>query len=265
MYFLSQRMVIEKKLEKITQKAFFFLTEPTSSRLSFVWSSLMGLLVLLIAIFYVLATVDGPNHYTGRKNMASYAGLPDEKTYALIDVILWTPLFVDTLFRLMMVVAIFCLPGLFEIADDFSDDTFKKWLHLFDFLSIVPFILRIGINISDDDMNQFVALALRGCYLLSCSKILRVTKDFTSVLAVRLALGKSMQHLVIPLFFFLVFNIFFGVVIYFLEPCYNIDVCAWKNLFEACFFSVVTMTTSKSCNKHAMLCHAFSTAVTSML
>ena len=246
----SQWEMIEIKLVKCTQKVFFFLTEPTSSRLSLIWSWLMGLLVLLIAIFYVLATCDGPNHYTGRDNNASYPDLPDQATYELIDVILWTPLFVDTFFRLLMVIAIFSLNGASEIAEDFSEDTFKKWLHVFDFLCVVPFMIDLGTNTSDSGVNQFFALILRGFYLLSCSKILRVTKDMTSVLAVRLALGKSMEHLVIPLFFFLVFNIFFGVVLYFLEPCYNLDLCAWKNLFEACFFSVVTMTTSKC---HVML------------
>lgn len=236
---------IEYNLEKFTQKAFFFLTEPTSGTLSFVWSSFMALLVVLIAVFYVLATCDGPNHYTNRKNLASYSGLPDEATYDIIDIVLWTPLMVDTFFRCIMLIAIFNLPGAYEIADDFADDTFKKWLHVFDILSTFPFVLGSVINLDNENINEFVVLALRGFYLLSCSKILRVTKDFTSVLAVRLALGKSMHHLVIPLFFFLVFNIFFGVVIYFLEPCYDVDVCAWKNLFEACFFSVVTMTTSK--------------------
>lgn len=244
---VSNRALFEKKLEKTAQKAFFFLTEPTSSRLAFIWSLFMALLVLLIAVFYVLATVDGPNHYTGRPDKSSYAELPDEATYRVIDIVLWTPLVVDTFFRMLMVIAVFTLPGSHEVADDFDDDSFKKILHVFDFLSVIPFLLEMLFEdfFSDGEINQFLALILRGFYLLSCAKILRLTKDLTSVLAVRLALGKSMQHLVIPLFFFLVFNIFFGVVLYFLEPCYNIDICAWKNLFEACFFSVVTMTTSK--------------------
>jgi len=239
-------LVLEKKLEKLAQKAFFFLTEPTSSRLALCWSIFTASLVVLIAIFYVLWTVDGPNHYTGRYDGSSYPELPDRKTYRLIDIILWTPLVVDAFFRLLMVIAVFNLPGSHAVADDFDDDTFKKVLHLFDFLSVIPFLLSAMYRdfFNDGEINQFLALLLRGFYLLSCSKILRITKDLTSVLAVRLALGKSMSHLVIPLFFFLVFNIFFGVVLYFLEPCYNIDLCAWKNLFEACFFSVVTMTTT---------------------
>lgn len=207
----------------------------------------MALLVLMIAAFYVLQTVDGPNHYTGRENAASYQGLPDAATYRTIDIVLWTPLVVDTFFRLLMVIAVFTLPGSYEVADDFDDDIFKKFLHLFDFLSVIPFILNMVFEdfVNNKDINQFLALLLRAFYLLSCSKILRITKDLTAVLAVRLALGKSMRHLIIPLFFFLVFNIFFGVFLYFLEPCYNLEMCPWNNLFQACFFSVVTMTTSK--------------------
>ena len=236
---------VEISAEKFAQKSYFFLTEPASSRLSLLWNRFMGAVVLLVAIFYVLRTCDGPNHYEGRDNESTYRELPDDKTYKLIDIVLWTPILVDTFFRLLMVILVFSLDKCYEVADDFSEDKFKMVLHVFDFFSIVPFILDVTMNISDNDINQFAALCLRALYLLSCSKILRVTKDMPSVLAVRLALGKSMVHLVIPLFFFLVFNIFFGVVLYFLEPCYNLETCAWRNLFEACFFSVVTMTTSK--------------------
>jgi hypothetical protein len=242
-----RRKWIESNLERITQKAYFFFTEPSSSRFAFAWSVFMALLVVMIAVFYILATCDGPNHYTDRTDMSSYPKLPDEAMYILIDIILWSPICIDTFFRAVMLIAVFTLNGTDQIADDFRDDTFKIFLHAFDFLSVIPFMIKvIYLDPYDIEVQQFAGISLRAFDLLSFSKILRITKDLNAVLAVRLALGKSMVHLVIPLFFFLVFNIFFGVVLYFLEPCYNIDVCAWKNLFEACFFSVVTMTTSKT-------------------
>lgn len=241
----SQRRAVEEWLVNMTRKAYFFLTEPSSSIWSFVWGNYMAFVVLLIAVFHVLATCDGPNHYTGRKDMSSYPNLPNEATYRIVDIVLWSNLCLDTLLRSMMLLGMFLLPDMAPIADDFLCEPFKVVLNIFDFLSIVPFLVRVTyLNPDDIDINQFAALALQACYLLSFSKIMRVTKDMDAVLAVRLALGKSAKHLVIPLFFFLVFNIFFGVLLYFLEPCYNVDECAWKNLFEACFFCVVTMTTT---------------------
>ena len=133
-----------------------------------------------------------------------------------------------------------------EIVNDFLEDRFKVLLFIFDIMSVIPFIIRVSyLYQAQKDTTQGWRLVLRCLDLLSSGKILRASKDIPAIMAIRIALSRSMEHLVLPLFFFLVFNVFFGVVVYFMEPCYNFDTCAWSDLFDACFFSVVTMTTSK--------------------
>ena len=159
------------------------------------------------------------------------------------------PMCADAAIRMGMFICVFFSNT--EIFDDFQDDKFKLILFLFDILSIVPFIIRASyVYPSERNVSQLGRLVLRVLDLLSSGKILRASKDIPAIVAIRIALSRSMEHLVLPLFFFLVFNVFFGVVVYFMEPCYDYDICAWKNLFDACFFSVVTMTTSKFLTHH---------------
>lgn len=75
------------------------------------------------------------------------------------------------------------------------------------------------------------------------NRIFRVTKDMPAIWAIRIALARSAQHLVIPFFVFLIFNITAAVFFFFGEPCYDVETCAWHDLFEAMFFSVVAMVT----------------------
>jgi hypothetical protein len=132
-----------------------------------------------------------------------------------------------------------------DALSDFYEDTFKVVLFFMDVLSVIPFIFLNGYYYAKDSSpNPFATLLFRILELLSSAKILRGTKDLPSVLAIRITLVRAIPHLILPIFFFLVFNIFFGVVVYFMEPCYNYEECAWADLFEASFYSVVSMTTS---------------------
>jgi len=75
---------------------------------------------------------------------------------------------------------------------------------------------------------------------------LRLIKDLPAIRSIRIALINSVDHLVLPVFFFFTFNITSGVFLYFVEPCFNVNSCPWQDQFESTFFSIVTMTTSKS-------------------
>lgn len=150
----------------------------------------------------------------------------------------------DAFLRLLAVSAIYLFNE--DESSEFSEDTFKVVLLFMDILSVIPFIFLNGYYYpKSSDPNSVSALFFRCLELLSCAKILRGTKDLPSVLAIRITLVRALPHLILPIFFFLVFNIFFGVVVYFMEPCYNYTNCAWADLFEASFYTVVTMTTSK--------------------
>jgi hypothetical protein len=64
-------------LETQTLYAYKFFTDPNSSKFAFRWSLFMNIIVILTITFNILETVDGPNHYTGLDDMASYNSLPN--------------------------------------------------------------------------------------------------------------------------------------------------------------------------------------------
>ena len=76
-------------------------------------------------------------------------------------------------------------------------------------------------------------------HLLRCSK---VSPFF---FAVRTALVRAGPRLLLPVFFFFCLNIVISIILYYIEPCYNIDLCGsqWKDLLDASFYALVTMCT----------------------
>ena len=51
------------------------------------------------------------------------------------------------------------------------------------------------------------------------------------------------KPLALPVFFFGVFSFVFGALVFFIEPCYNLNTCEFTNVFGGMYFSIVTMTT----------------------
>lgn len=132
-----------------------------------------------------------------------------------------------------------------EIADELWDDKFTLITMIGDIICIFPFLLRAGyIEPKRIHLDQGSRVFLRIIELLSISRILRSTKDIPAVKAIRITLSRAVYHLVLPIFFFFAFNVFAAVIAYFIEPCYNTDICPWLDLFDASFYSVVTMTTT---------------------
>ena len=77
-----------KDLSLFSERMYVFLTEPNSSVWAFRYSSFLSLCVVLNAIFLVLETVDGPNHYTDRKNMATYKDLPNSYVSPILSLMI---------------------------------------------------------------------------------------------------------------------------------------------------------------------------------
>ncbi len=141
-----------------------------------------------------------------------------------------------------------------DLFDNFYDDKFACILYSFDFLSVIPSFVFFFFNffsLTHLLNTENIQLVLRCLELFSSGKILRITKDIPNILAIRITLVRAFPDLILPFYFFFVFNILFGVLIYFIEPCYQDDICPWSNLFEACFYSVVTMTTSRTSFYHS--------------
>ena len=127
-----------------------------------------------------------------------------------------------------------------------DSDNLKIALIVMDIIGVVPFLATaIYIRPNNITLEGNPSLLLKFFALFSCSRILRVLKDIPAIWAIRITLYNAIPHLVLPIFFFLAFNIWFGVAFYFIEPCYMNSVCPWHTLFDASYYSIVSMTTSK--------------------
>ena len=156
------------------------------------------------------------------------------------------PLIIDAVARIILLAAVFGHSDHEEIQDELLDDKFQFVAIVGDILCVIPFLLRaVYIRPSGVTLEQLPRVCLRLIELFSVSRISRQVKDIPAAKAIQITLMNAFVHLAVPIFFFFMFNVFFGVIVYFLDPCYSIEYCPWKNLFDASFFSVVTMSTSK--------------------
>ncbi len=146
---------------------------------------------------------------------------------------------------MILLFAMFFFPENEELFNDLSEDYATISMFSCDIICIIPFLTR-AIYKDPNTLSQFPRLVLRAFGLLSTIKIFRAIKDNPVIYTLQVTITASIPHLVLPIFFFMLFNIFFGVVMYFIEPCYDYRICPWTDVFDSCFFSVVTMTTSKS-------------------
>jgi len=163
------------------------------------------------------------------------------------------PLIIDALGRLVMLCFIAFGEDNKPLFRKILDDKLETVLFTADILSVIPFFIRLFYyhpSMQHEDGAPLVFLTI--IELLITGRILRLIKDIPSVRAIRIALSRSASHLVLPLFFFFVFNITAGVLFYFIEPCFNVNSCFWLDLFSATFYSIVTMTTTGYGNQYPL-------------
>lgn len=210
-------------------------------------------------------TCDGPNQYEGRINRSSYPFLFTAtvsfdavynycnsnfsllmQSYWYLEMALMFPILLDAFARSGFVIYILTISKYRHyFYEEVFRNSFRFGFFLADILSVIPFFLRL---VYYEPLGTRAAWGLRTVFrlldLLTTCRLLRALKDVPSIWAIRLALSNSMEHLVLPIFFFLVFNITTSAIFYFIEPCFNISTCPWQSLFDSCYYSVVTMTTS---------------------
>ena len=110
-----------------------------------------------------------------------------------------------------------------------------------DIVCLIPFVITIfnpRIELLWTTVFRLLTLLVFG-HLLRCSKVSPI------FFAVRTALVRAGPRLLLPVFFFFCLNIVISVILYYIEPCYNIDTCGgqWKDLLDASFYALVTMCT----------------------
>ena len=226
--------------------AFYFFKEPRTLNTSSAWGFFTALCILLRILEIGLETCDGPNQYTGRDNHARFDFLFNETQYWYLYIACMTPLLVDNACKTVVLIYISIGDENKHLFNELKEDTFSIFMFACDYLGMLPFIFYLTyLRPNNIVLSTLLNVLFTLVELLSTVRVLRLTKNIPSIWAIRIALSKATPHLVVPLFFFMTFNISCAVCFYFLEPCYNLSTCPWCDLFDTSFYSIVTMTTSK--------------------
>jgi hypothetical protein len=226
--------------------AYDFLTNPRSSKVAYYWAFLTSWMVLLRVLAIGFESCDGPNKYVGREDRSRFYFFPSADTYWILEISFYVPLVIDAFARTILLFYVIFGEENTGVLEILENDKMEIFLFFGDITGCIPFIVEViylrpyGLTLSHGPHLLFTIVEL-----LITVRLLRIIRDYPSVKAIQIGLNKSAPHLVLPLFFFIVFNITAGVFFYFVEPCYDTTSCPWQDLFTATFYAVVSMTTSK--------------------
>ncbi len=88
----------------LTLLLFEFLTDPSSSAYAFLWGAMTAIAFVFRVLFIGLETCDGPNQYTGRKDLSRF-NLLTEDQYWIAYIVFMLPLIIDAIARIFMIVS----------------------------------------------------------------------------------------------------------------------------------------------------------------
>jgi hypothetical protein len=223
-----------------------FLTDPSSSKQAYAWSCFTCIAVIVRVMEIGVESVNGPNQYRGRLNRSRYDFLFSDEQYYQIYIACFIPLIIDAFVRVIMFLLLICEEENRGLYIKFKRDFSEKAMFFADTVGVIPFFVYAGyVRPNSVYLDQFARIVLRVMELLTTGRIFRAVRQIPAVRAISTALKNSFEDLVLPVFFFFIFNITAGVFFYFAEPCYEAATCPWISLFESTFYSIVTMTTSK--------------------
>jgi hypothetical protein len=193
-------------------------------------------------IIVMTESANGPNQYVDRPNLAKFTHLPNATGYLVIKLITTLPLIFHCVTRLIIASYLHLFV---EHAEDSPVYTFPEFFQRKSniYLSVwfIPSIISyINPEIwPEDQLYMFHIIDfMRHLQFLQC------LKNVPSFYVIKETVSKVAHLVPIPVFIFFCFNIFFGLMVYVADPCFNNDSCPFKTLFDATFFSVVTMTTT---------------------
>ena len=212
-----------------------FLLIPALDKKSLFYHGTIALIVALDVLLLLITASDGPNHHSQENSSnAKYSELPSAQELFIIRLIINIILFVAGAVEVTLVIIDFFS----DMIDEYSTSSFIQ------FIAVVAFIINQSIHKFHEPYISHYSASRDVLTILELGKMLwffGFANVLTEVQSLKLTLINSSRALLVPLFFLVVVDIFFATILYFLEPCYNRDICAWSNIFEACFFGLVTM------------------------
>lgn len=224
-----------------------FFTDPYSSWTATIWAHITAWIAIIRVLEIAFESCDGPNQYVGRPTDNSrYHFFLTDNHYFQLYIACMVPLIIDAVGRGIMIGFIVFASENNALLQELREDGLEVFMLFADIVGVIPFLVTATyLRPNDIPPNQLQNVITTLLELLITARILRLIKDMPPIRAIRIALLNSVDHLVLPVFFFFTFNITAGVFLYFVEPCFDVDLCPWDDLFQSSFFSIVTMTTSE--------------------
>ncbi len=194
-----------------------FFTDPYSSWTALAWAQLTAWIAVVRVLEIAFESCDGPNQYVGRPVDRSryYFFLTDDQ-YFKVYVACMVPLIIDAVGRGIMAGFLVFASENNALLAELKEDSLQVFMLFADIVGVIPFLVTaIYTRPYDIASNQLQNVILTLIELLITARILRLIKDLPAIRSIRIALINSVDHLVLPVFFFFTFNITSGVFLYF--------------------------------------------------
>lgn len=200
------------------QKLWEFLTNSKSSKESAVFGYLFGAVVLLNISAIVAETVpteSGPNH--GEVNKKIFFGIDS---------------FCVGIFTIEYMARLYSAPQRLDFAREMSN--------VIDLLGILPYYIAVVERAvkSNSDILDFVVTVFRMFRVFRVTKLARHSEQFQNLV---MSVKSAATELGGILFSFLALMVTFSSILYFFES--KLDDTKFKSIPEACWYTLVTMTT----------------------
>ena len=230
---------------QLVSMLYAFIKDCSSSQPARVWGWAMAVVVSVQYVCLCLESLDGPNHHgAGMATTASnYPFLPSSDEYWQLYISYYMPLIFDASLRIFVLAFVFFGAENRSLRAGLQRDPLAQCLLAGDILCIVPFVINVSLlKPSRVALSEAPRALLRLLELSSATRVLRLAKDIPSIQAFQLAMARAVPKLVMPCFFFVVVVTSAASVLYFVEPCFDVTSCAWRDLVGATFFAAASMT-----------------------
>lgn len=201
--------------------------KPTESHWAKVLNRIMFVCIVLNFSMMAAETCEGKN-FLGSD--PGYPYLPDEATYKALD----------TLFSMIFTLELFGRVAVKKFQKAVLMDPFT----VIDFCALCPWFGQLLVNLagvpfSADDMSgpaHFVAL-LR---LLRAARLGNILRHYDQSRILYLSIRASLRPLGITMFFLFTLVMLLATALFYAEPCYNANTCAFTDIFNSAYFIMVT-------------------------
>ena len=209
-----------------------FMIEPSFDWHSRLFHGFLSILVLSDAALLFLMTIDGPQFYDSGHHKATYSAMGSSMSYFIARLALNVPIFIHCVPLLVFNVA--------TLQDYFSPLDWAKILGVSAWMVHTAqfYLWHLGTS-ERDDWSEILHLLEFG----KLAYIFHVLYLMPEVQAIGLTFHNSREALKVSVIIVVIFNLVFATAIYYLEPCYDVTNCQWKDMFDAAFFGFVTMAT----------------------